>query len=145
VRKARGLDPSVAQVGVREPGVVRENLASERLQQPEQPPADVAEPDEADPLAEEQRRVERARAVQELFLRETHGAVLRHEIAAACECESERHLRDGGGEGGRHGQHPDTAPEAVVVVELGRPPAGHGDDCAQLLGAVQHGPVPPAG
>ena len=61
----RRHDPFLDEVGVGQPRVVREHLATERLEQVAQPAADVAEAHEADALSREEEGVEpvgRARA-----------------------------------------------------------------------------------
>ena len=73
-----------------------------------------------------------------------HRAILGDDLTGRRKREREGHLGDGLGEGRRRREHPDPAREAARVVELGRPAAGHGEDCSQARRIVQDVAVPPA-
>jgi hypothetical protein len=126
--QARRLDALVSQVGVGQPGVVRAELAAERLDERTQAPPDVPEADEADALAGEEKRVERVCAAQPALLSRPHQPILGDEVPTGRECERQRHLGDSLGEGRRGREHPDATFEAACVVELGRPAAGNRED-----------------
>ena len=139
------LDTLLPQVGVGQPGVVRADIAAERLEKRAQPPADRFR----------SRRTRRAfRRAGTCRGRRRRSASARRVTAwrgrpprcrgSQASASPSAISATASGEGGRRREHADPALEAAPVVELRRPSARDRQDRAQALGLVQHGAVAPA-